>query len=100
MPEEPEQKQESVEEVLAAMRRYADIVECGPPPLGKAISELLREYADRFGRAAKQDYEEAKAYFEKLHDGPSMICTAKNCALRNAAKIARMMNAEEKGGAE
>lgn len=84
MPEEPEQKQESVEELAHHVRLYAELVEKAGHELSGWVARLLREYADRFERAAKRDYEEAKAYFEKLHDGPSMICTAKNCALRNA----------------
>lgn len=60
-------------------------------PLSAILAEMRADrciphhidWADRIEAAAEREYEEAKAYFEKLHDGPSMICTAKNCAMRN-----------------
>lgn len=52
MSEQPEQKQENVGEVVAAMRRYADILAAAPvDPLAQDIARLLREYADRVERA-------------------------------------------------
>lgn len=52
MPEQPEQKQETVGEAVAAMRRYADILAAAPvDPLAQDIARLLREYADRVERA-------------------------------------------------
>ena len=44
---------------------------------------MLHNLADRIEAAAEREREEAKNYFAKLHDGPSMICTATNCAVRN-----------------
>ena len=59
-------------------------------PLAAILAEMrasslstVRAWADRIEAAAKREYVEAKDYFAKLHDGPSMICTAKNCAVRN-----------------
>lgn len=49
----------------------------------ESIGEELDDLADRIEAAAERDYEESKNCFAKLHDGPSMICTAKNCAVRN-----------------
>jgi hypothetical protein len=43
----------------------------------------VADYADRIEAAAEREYAEAKDYFAELHDGPSMICTATNCAVRN-----------------
>jgi hypothetical protein len=70
---------EPLSEIIAEMRderiiriEDADATRC-----------LLRNLADRIEAAAKREYEEAKDYFAKLHDGPSMICTATNCAVRN-----------------
>ena len=91
---------EKLADILAEMRKAVVPMICGRPKIEAVSIRDVLQWADRIERAAKRDYEEAKAYFEKLHDGPSMICTAKNCSLRNAAKIARMMNAEEKGGAK
>ena len=84
-------KQETVNAVLAEMRRFSAFAAARsrmtPAPALAAEQDghaaKLAEYADRIEAAAEREYEEAKVYFEKLHDGPSMICTAKNCAVRN-----------------
>lgn len=60
--------------ILAEMREYDNT----PPP-----KRAWLDLADRIEAAAEREYAEAKDYFAKLHDGPSMICTAKNCAVRN-----------------
>lgn len=61
MPEQPEQKQETVGEVAAAMRRYADIVEAANADVSPELAQLLREYADRAERAADRDRDAVKA---------------------------------------
>lgn len=72
----PETQPEPLAAILAEMRN--------PPHKWEGFSRAdLAALADRIEAAAKREYEEAKAYFEKLHDGPSMICTAKSCAVRN-----------------
>ena len=81
---------ETISAVIAEMRRDAD---AGNTVVYTSLG--LRDLAKRIERAAKRDYEDAKSYFEKLHDGPSMICTAKNCHLRNAAEdIVEQVKAE------
>ena len=62
---------ETLADIIAEMRRYG------------ANSPRVLALADRIEAAANLEYQEAKDYFAKLHDGPSMICTAKNCAVRN-----------------
>lgn len=74
-------KTEPLSAILAEMRLDADILVF--PTL---TPDKLRTYADRIEAAVKREREETKDYFAKLHDGPSMICTAKNCSLRNAAE--------------
>lgn len=61
MPEEPEEKQETVGEVAAAMRRYADIVAAANADVSPELAQLLREYADRAERAADRDRDAVKA---------------------------------------
>ena len=67
--------EESLAAILAEMRS----ANTQPAFYQRAIDK----YADRIEAAAKRERAEAKDYFAKLHDGPSMICTAKNCAVRN-----------------
>lgn len=62
-------KPETIAAVLAALRRYADIVELGPPPIGKAFADLFREYADRIEAAAKR-YNHCEKRFDE--DGNEM----------------------------
>ena len=62
---------EPLADIIAEMRRYG------------ANSPRVLALADRIEAAANLEYQEAKDYFAMLHDGPSMICTAKNCAVRN-----------------
>ena len=47
-------------------------------------SKSILALADRIEAAAERERKETKEYFEKLHDGPSMVCTAKDCQVRNA----------------
>lgn len=49
---------EPLADVLVAMRRYADIVELGPTPIGRALADLFREYADRIEAAAERERDE------------------------------------------
>lgn len=67
---------EPLSAILAEMREAGRSDEHADGP-------LIEDYADRIEAAAEREREEAKNYFAKLHDGPSMICTAKNCAVRN-----------------
>lgn len=51
MQEQPEQKRETVGEVVAAMRRYAGLVAAANADISPELAQLLREYADRVERA-------------------------------------------------
>jgi len=96
MPEQPEQKQETVGEVAAAMRRYADILALAPfDPLAQ---RLLREYADRVERAADRDRDAVKAsagmsceLCERL--GPARFGNA--AAMREALKYVLQLDATD-----
>ena len=77
----PETQPEPLAAILADYR--ADIPAMTSGELPHPTPEYLRIMLDRIEAAAKREYEEAENYFAKLHDGPSMICTAKNCAMRN-----------------
>lgn len=82
---------QTLDELLATLRNDADEDIAYSP-------NDIRRLANQIESAAKRNYEEVKSYFEKLHDGPSMVCTAKNCALRNAAED--IVEQVEKGGAK
>jgi hypothetical protein len=127
MPEQPEQKQETVGEVVAAMRRYADILAAAPvDPLAQDIARLLREYADRVELAIAAGIGLIRATIDDIICDCNgalanermrniYIKSAKDCAkdalrrifllaecesARNAAKIAKAMNDLEKGRAK
>lgn len=80
-----EQQPEPLAAILAEMRDRADTVIDSRIITARNFvpQEAVEDWADRIEAAAKREYEEAKDYFAKLHDGPSMICTATNCAVRN-----------------
>ena len=91
MPKTDEKPIDIAAEIRAARNAASDMT--------LVSSDWLDDWADRIERAAKRDYEEAKSRFEKMHDGPSMICTSKNCSLRNAAEdIVEQVKAEASFG--
>lgn len=49
------QKQETIGEVVAAMRRYAELVAFSNADISPELAQLLREYADRVERASKRE---------------------------------------------
>lgn len=77
---------ETIAAIVAEMRKAVVPMICGRPKIEAVSIRDVLQWADRIEAAAEREREETRDYFAKLHDGPSMICTAKNCPLRNAAE--------------
>ena len=102
MPEQQEQKQETVGEAVAAMRRYADILAAAPAdPLAQDIARLLREYADRVERASKREMDEAAEFINDYLQEIPVSRKPHDWLVRNGYTDTSYQNAvfaEEKGG--
>lgn len=77
------EQKETIKDVLDGLLSKDSVDALAAIDSAETIRILLGHVASRIEAAAKREREETKDYFAKLHDGPSMICTAKNCAVRN-----------------